>query len=73
MTTKDTQKEIIPEFIKRAISNEIEKVVQEEFEEAKKRIEKRKIEVVSHVMLSVNKYMSMEKLQDTYKFVIEIK
>ena len=73
MNMKNTQLEVIPEFIKTAIKNEVEKVVQEELEEAQKRIEKRKIEVVSYVMLSVNKYMSIEKLQDTYKFVIEMK
>lgn len=70
----NTQQEtIIPEFIKTAIKNEVDKAVVQELEEAQERIEKRKIEIVSHVMLSLNKYMSMEKLQDTYKFVIEIK
>lgn len=70
----NTQQEtIIPEFIKTAIKNEVDKAVVQELEEAQKRIEKRKIEIVSYVMLSINKYMSMEKLQDTYKFVIEIK
>lgn len=69
----NNQEQIIPQFIKTAIEKEVEKAVKEELEEAQKRIEKRKIEVVSNVMLSINKYMSIEKLQDTYKFVIEIK
>ena len=68
-----TQEQIIPDFIKSAIKNEIEKAIEEELLEAQKRIEKRKIEAVSNVMLSINKYMSMEKMQDTYKFIIEIK
>jgi replication fork clamp-binding protein CrfC len=68
-----TQEKIIPDFIKNAIKAEVEKATSQELEEAQKRIEKRKIEIVSHVMLSINKYMSMEKLQDTYKFTIEIK
>ena len=68
-----TQEEIIPEFIKSAIEKEIDKIVQEELEKAKKRIEERRVEAVSNVMLSVNKYMSFEKLQDNYKFTIEIK
>jgi hypothetical protein len=68
-----TQETIIPDFIKSAIQREVEKATQEELEEAQKRIEKRKVEVVSNVMLSINKYMSMEKLQDNYKFTIEIK
>lgn len=68
-----TQEKIIPEFIKSAIQKEIDKIVQEELEKAKKRIEERKVEAVSNVMLSVNKYMSFEKLQDNYKFTIEIK
>lgn len=67
------QEQIIPDFIKSAIKNEIEKAIEEELLEAQKRIEKRKIEAVSNVMLSINKYMSMEKMQDTYKFIIEIK
>lgn len=71
MNTK--QETIMPEFIKTAIKNEVDKAVVQELEEAQKRIEKRKIEIVSYVMLSLNKYMSMEKLQDTYKFTIEIK
>jgi len=70
MTTQET---IIPEFIKKAIQSEVDKIVQEELEEAQKRIEKRKIEAVSNVMLSINRYMSMEKMQDNYKFTIEIK
>ena len=68
-----TQEKIIPEFIKSAIEKEIDKIVQEELEKAKKRIEERRVEAVSNVMLSVNKYMSFEKLQDNYKFTIEIK
>lgn len=64
---------IIPEFIKRAIQTEVEKATQEELTEAQKRIDKRKLEIVSAVMLSVNKCMFMERLQDTYRFIIEIK
>ena len=67
------QEEIIPEFIKTSIKHEVEKAVEEELLEAQKRIEKRKEEAESNVMLSINKYMSMEKLQDNYKFTIEIK
>jgi hypothetical protein len=69
----NNQEILIPEFIKSAIKSEVDKAVQQELEEAQKRIEKRKIEVVSYVMLSLSKYMSMEKFQDNYKFTIEIK
>jgi len=72
--TKDNDLKVIPEFIKRAIQTEVEKATQEELTEAQKRIDKRKLEIVSAVMLSVNKYMTMESVQQhTYKFVIEIK
>lgn len=67
------QEEIIPEFIRRAISKEVERATAEELTEAQKRIEKRKIEIVSYVMLDLSRYMSIEKMQDTYKFIIEIK
>lgn len=67
------QEEIIPEFIKSAIKMAVEEIVQEELGEAQKRIEQRKIEAVSNVMLSVNKFMTMERNQDNYKFTIEIK
>lgn len=67
------QAELIPQFIKHAIEKEVEKAVQEELTEAQKRIEKRKIEIVAQVMLSVNKYMQMETLQESYRFTIEIK
>jgi hypothetical protein len=67
------QETIIPEFIKRAIKKEVDRATEEELTEAQKRIEKRKVEIVSMVMLSVNRYMSMERVQDNYKFTIEIK
>ncbi len=73
MAINNDQEKIIPEFIKRAISGEVEKAVQEELTEAQKRIEKRKVEIVAQVMLSVNKYMTMESFQENYKFTIEIK
>lgn len=73
MVNENDQSKIIPEFIKRAITGEVDNAVQEELVEAQKRIEKRKIEIVSKVMLSVNRYMTMETLQENYKFTIEIK
>ena len=73
MNTETQEEKLIPEFIKSAIKSEVDKAVDEELIEAQKRIEKRKTEIVSYVMLSVNKHMSVEKLQDTYRFVIEIK
>lgn len=68
-----SQKELIPAFIKQAIEREVDKAVEEELTEAQKRIDKRKTEIVSSVMLSVNKYMSVESMGENYKFTIEIK
>lgn len=68
-----TQEKIIPDFIKLAIEKEINTIVQEELENAKEHIEKRKAEAVAKVMLNVEKYMSLERIGDTYKFIIEIK
>jgi len=73
MIQSTDQSKIIPEFIKSAITQEVDKAVAEELTEAQKRIEKRKIEIVAQVMLSMNKYMQMETFQDNYKFTIEIK
>lgn len=70
---KNDESKLIPEFIKRAIETEVEKATQEELTEAQKRIDQRKLKIVSTVMLTVSKYMTMEKNQDTYRFIIEIK
>lgn len=72
MLTKP-ESEVVPEFIKRAITQEVEKATQEELTEAQKRIEKRKSEIVASVILDVNKYMTMETIGETIKFIIQIK
>ena len=73
MSDTNKQIEIVPEFVKRAIENEVEKATQEELTEAQRRIEKRKAEIVASVMLTVQKRMTIETLGETIKFVIEIK
>lgn len=69
----DNQERLIPEFIKYAIEKQIERITDEEFKEAEIRIKERRSEAVAQVMLWMEKRMSIEKIQDTYKFIIEIK
>ncbi len=67
------QSEIVPEFIKRAIKAEVDKATEEELTEAQKRIEKRKTQIVSSVMLEVSRFMKMETLGEDITFTIKIK
>ena len=61
----------LPEFIKSAIEHEIKIATEIEFDEAQKRIEKRKAEIVASVILHIQKMMDMQTMGE--KLVISIK
>lgn len=51
-------------FLKSAIDMEIKRATEEELEEAKKRIDKRKSEIVAGVVLHVQKQIEMQTMGD---------
>ena len=54
----------LPKFLKQAIDSEIKKATEIELEEAKKRIDKRKDEIIAGVVLYVHKMIQMENIHD---------
>jgi hypothetical protein len=58
------------QFIKKAIEHELELMIHSEFEEAKKRIETRKSEIVSGVLLHVMKHVHIRTLGENVEFTI---
>lgn len=63
---------LIPEFIKRAITSEVEITVKEELELAQKRIEERKAKIVASVMLDVYKQVNIDRAGDTIVLSVKI-
>ena len=61
----------MPEFIRQSIEKQIEIAVLEEIEEAKKRIDKRKSEIVTGIVLYVQKEIQIETLGE--KLIISVK
>lgn len=57
-------------FLKSAIDMEIKRATEEELEEAKKRIDKRKSEIVAGVVLHVQKQIEMQTMGD--RLIIEV-
>lgn len=62
MAISENSASVTPEFLRSAISREIEIAINEEFEEAKRRIEKRKAEISAGVLLHVQKMIQMETM-----------
>jgi len=61
----------LTKVIKEAIDARVAEVANEEFEEALKRIEKRRSEIVTGTVLAIESFISMERLGPTIR--IEIK
>lgn len=61
----------LPEFIKSAIEHELKIAIDFELEEAQKRIEKRKSEIVAGVILHIQKMIDIETMGE--KLIISIK
>ena len=61
----------LPEFIRLAIEHKIKIATEIELEEAQKRIEKRKAEIVAGVILHIQKMIDMQTMGE--KLVISIK
>lgn len=61
----------LPEFIKSAIEHEIKIATECELDEAQKRIEKRKSEIVAGVILHIQKMIDIERMGE--KLIISIK
>jgi TRAP-type C4-dicarboxylate transport system substrate-binding protein len=72
METINTNKyEQLPIFIKAVIDKEIQFATEEELEKAKKRIDERKSQIITGVVLSVQKMMQLETMGD--KLIITVK
>jgi TRAP-type C4-dicarboxylate transport system substrate-binding protein len=71
ITTNQEIYKALPEFLRECIRKEIELATQEELNNAQKRIEERKSQIVAGVVLNVERMMSMETLQD--KMIITVK
>ena len=61
----------MPDFLRQAINQEIQRATEHELEEAKKRIDKMKSEIIAGVVLHVQKMIQMESLDQ--KLIITIK
>lgn len=61
----------LPSFLQRAIEHEIENITDEELEKAKKRIEERKAEAITAVILHVQKVIEIERIGE--KLLISIR
>jgi len=69
-TTEQSYREM-PDFLRQAINQEIQRATEHELEEAKKRIDKMKSEIIAGVVLHVQKMIQMESLDQ--KLIITIK
>ena len=63
---------LIPEFIKRAITSEVEIAVKEELGIAQKKIEERKAKIVAGVMLNLYKQVNIDRAGDTIVLSVKI-
>lgn len=61
--------EITPEF-NRAIGEKLEKLVGDEFDSAIKKIQEKKNEIISGILLSVHKEVSINSIGNTVTFTI---
>lgn len=59
------------QFIQTAINNEIKKVTEEELEKAKERIDKRKAEIITGVILYVERQIKMETLGNELRITVK--
>jgi hypothetical protein len=71
MKTTQTYTSLLPEFLKSAMNKHIELAIEEEIEEAKKRIDKRKSEIIAGVILHVQRQVEYETLGD--RLIITVK
>lgn len=62
---------LLPQFLKKAIDGEITRATEQEFEEAKNRLEKRKSEIIAGVVLYVTKMVQFETMSD--KVIITVR
>lgn len=70
-TTTETNYQQLPEFLKKAIDKEIKLATEEELENAKKRIDERKSQIISGVLLHVQKMIEFQTMKD--RLIITIK
>lgn len=70
-TTQPTHYSELPDFIKKAIDREIKLATEEELENAKKRIDERKSQIIAGVLLYVQKQIEFTTLDQ--KLIIHVK
>jgi len=63
----------VVDIVKKAISERIEKIAEEEYAEALKRIEQRRPEAVAGVVIAVEKHMSYERIGSTVRIELQDK
>ena len=62
----------LPEFIKKSIDKEVKLAMDEEIEKAKKRIDERKSEIITGVLLHVQKQINFDSMKDTLIISVKI-
>lgn len=73
MIANNTNKiDMLPEFMRNAINSEITKVTEEEIENAKKRIDERRDQIITGVILNVHKAMSVETLGNILQIQVRV-
>ncbi len=63
----------VPEFIKKSIDKELTRIIDEEIEEAKKRVDRRKSDIIAGILLHVQKQMDMQTMGEKLIFSINLK
>jgi len=62
----------MPSFIKTAIEKQLEVYVEKEIEEAKKRIDAKRAEIVAGIVLNINRTIGIESSQENVKITVAL-
>ena len=63
----------IPEFLKHAIDIEVQKITNEEINKAIEKINQKRSQIITGVLLHVQKEVSFESMGNTLKVIVQIK
>jgi len=70
-STQQIYKEL-PSFIQKAIDHQIEQAVDEEMEKLKQNIDKRKSEIITGVLLHIQKQINFTSMTDTLQITVRL-
>ena len=71
-TTTETAYQALPEFLKKVIGKEISLAVDEEIENAKKRIDERKSQLITGVLLHVQKSIEFKTMDQNLIVTVKL-